>query len=162
MKTPSPDLVNSWLASGAECSFLTVGDDDKAGVPGADFESSCNLEVRSHIWTGHPTLSRTGPFKTLALAGVFDSVVVSSEHGVSKPEAAIFEIALNELGIEAGSAWHIGDSLESDVAGALNVGLGAVWVNRRGEELLAHQPSPSIEVSLLTDLIGRLTNQTQG
>ena len=43
----------------------------------------------------------------------------------------IFDLALRELCVGARDAWHVGDSLASDVAGARNAGLaGAVWLNR--------------------------------
>lgn len=51
-----------------------------------------------------------------------------------------------------GSAWHVGDSLTSDIAGASNAGLGAaVWLNRTGA-VLADGVRPDYEIALLTEL----------
>jgi HAD superfamily hydrolase (TIGR01549 family) len=67
------------------------------------------------------------------LAGLLDAVIVSGEAGVSKPDPRIFEIAGQAVDVPLAAAWHVGDSLTSDVAGAANARLGAgVWLNRSG------------------------------
>jgi HAD superfamily hydrolase (TIGR01549 family) len=91
--------------------------------------------------------------KALAIESYFDSVVVSGEHGVAKPDAAIFRHALDALGVAPDEALHVGDSLEADVAGALNAGLTAVWLNRHGEERDASHPAPHHEITSLTELL---------
>lgn len=62
----------------------------------------------------------------------FETIIVSSEVGAAKPDPTIFRIALDELGVAAEDAWHVGDSLSADVAGARAAGMTAVWLNRRG------------------------------
>jgi putative hydrolase of the HAD superfamily len=69
----------------------------------------------------------------LALAGVkqyFDVIVASGDIGFAKPSPAIFRHTLEGLGLSDDNAWHVGDSLDSDVAGARASGLTAVWLNR--------------------------------
>jgi putative hydrolase of the HAD superfamily len=63
----------------------------------------------------------------------FDAIVVSGDLGISKPDARPFQSILSQLGVEPGSALMVGDSLHSDVQGAQNVGMQAVWVNRTGK-----------------------------
>src|SRR5215211_4894520 len=58
----------------------------------------------------HDVLERTG------LRGLVDTVVISAELGVAKPDPAIFRAALGRLGAAAEGAVHVGDSLEHDVA----------------------------------------------
>ncbi len=66
----------------------------------------------------------------LELEPLFDTIVISGEVGVSKPDAAIFELAFEELGRPAKStALMIGDSLSSDITGANNFGIAACWYN---------------------------------
>ena len=67
---------------------------------------------------------------TLNIEHWFDAVIIAGEVGVAKPNVGIFEMAIDELGIEKDNIWHIGNSLESDVAGAKAAGLFAVWLNR--------------------------------
>lgn len=84
-----------------------------------------------HYVLGVITNGNTYP-ERCGLAGVFRVCVYSQEEGVSKPDPRLFEIALERVGIEPAEALHVGDSLESDVAGARAAGLRAVWLNRDG------------------------------
>lgn len=47
---------------------------------------------------------------------------------VGKPAPAFFEMALEELGVPESSAAMVGDDVESDVAGAMGVGLAGILV----------------------------------
>ena len=67
--------------------------------------------------------------EALDLRRWFDTVVISSQAGAAKPSALPFRLALEQLQIGAGEAWHIGDSPE-DVAGARAAGLPCVLVRR--------------------------------
>jgi FMN phosphatase YigB (HAD superfamily) len=78
-------------------------------------------------------------------------VVVSADLGVAKPDAAVFEHALEQLDIDRADAVMIGDSIAKDVDGALAAGLRAVWVNRTGQPVPADRPD-LVEVSTLSDL----------
>jgi HAD superfamily hydrolase (TIGR01549 family) len=62
----------------------------------------------------------------------FDAILCSAVEEVEKPEAAIFERALDRLGARAGDALHVGDSIRNDVEGARAVGLAAALVDRDG------------------------------
>ena len=57
--------------------------------------------------------------------------VFSQDHGgIEKPDARIFQIALEKSGYSADELVHVGDSIKSDVEGAANVGIKSVWLNR--------------------------------
>lgn len=75
----------------------------------------------------HDVLARTG------LRELLDGVATSAEVGASKPDAHLFEAALEIAGVEAADAVHVGDHLVEDVAGALRAGLRAVWLRRADE-----------------------------
>jgi putative hydrolase of the HAD superfamily len=64
------------------------------------------------------------------LADYFDAVAIEGEVGIGKPEAAIFQRALDELGIAPGDAVMIGDNLEWDVGGAERMGIAGIWLDR--------------------------------
>ena len=76
----------------------------------------------------HDVLERTG------LRGLVDAVVISAELGAAKPDPAIFRAALERLGATAAETVHVGDSVETDVAGARAAGLEAVLVARNGAQ----------------------------
>jgi FMN phosphatase YigB (HAD superfamily) len=58
-------------------------------------------------------------------------------------------MALDMLGVAPAEAWHIGDTLATDIAGARGA---AVWLNRTGRERGEHEPEPDLEVRSLLDL----------
>lgn len=62
----------------------------------------------------------------LGLAARVDHAVFSSEVGRRKPDAAIFEAALDALEVGPERALHVGDRLREDVAGAAALGMRTV------------------------------------
>ncbi len=62
----------------------------------------------------------------------FAFVIFSQDVGVEKPDKRIFEIAAQRAGCQLNQLLHVGDSLESDVAGANRAGVRSVWLNREG------------------------------
>lgn len=64
----------------------------------------------------------------------FGFVVFSQDVGVEKPDAGMFLAACRQAGCAPCELVHIGDSLESDVAGANAVGAASVWLNRDAKE----------------------------
>jgi FMN phosphatase YigB (HAD superfamily) len=88
-------------------------------------------------------------------AGVMDlfaTVVVSDEVGWRKPNPAIFEAALRQLGVEPGQALFVGDRPDIDVAGAQAVAIDAVWINRPGAPLPTGVGPPRFEIRDLAEL----------
>ena len=71
-------------------------------------------------WLLHRDLEHMG------LAGRLDFSVFSSEVGMRKPHPAIFERALEALGVEPERALFVGDRLFEDVRGAAEVGMTTV------------------------------------
>ncbi|MGD8492828.1 MAG: HAD family hydrolase [Desulfobacterales bacterium] len=62
-------------------------------------------------------------------AKVFDTIVISSEVGVKKPDPAIFALALQRTGIAPADAIHVGDT-HDDVAGAIAAGIQPIFITR--------------------------------
>jgi putative hydrolase of the HAD superfamily len=71
-------------------------------------------------WLLHRDLDQLG------VAGRLDAAVFSSEVGWRKPHPAIFERALDALGVEAPNALFVGDRLYEDVGGASQLGMRTV------------------------------------
>ena len=72
----------------------------------------------------------------LGIADLMSFEVFAQDHGgIEKPDPRIFEIALREAGCEPHELLHVGDSQESDVAGALNAGATPVLLDRDGTRL---------------------------
>lgn len=71
----------------------------------------------------------------LRRAGVlshFERVIDSGVAGVAKPDPAIFRRALEEMGVAADRAVHVGDLVSQDVEGARSAGIAAVLVDDGG------------------------------
>lgn len=80
-------------------------------------------------------------------------VVVSGDDGLPKPDPRIFARALDAAGCRPGDrALHVGDSLPSDVAGALGARLVAVWLDREGRGLRPGDPRPHATIRSLAEL----------
>ncbi|MCM3734947.1 HAD family hydrolase [Bacillus cytotoxicus] len=64
---------------------------------------------------------------SLELEKYMDTILVSEQEGMKKPQAEIFLRALERLGVEPEESIYIGDHPENDVIGARNVGMHAIW-----------------------------------
>jgi putative hydrolase of the HAD superfamily len=64
--------------------------------------------------------------KNSGLLPYFETITDSSSVGKKKPDPEIFNHALKVGGVRSSEAVMIGDSLEADIEGALNVGMHAV------------------------------------
>ena len=65
---------------------------------------------------------------SLDLAPLVDTVVLASDVGAAKPDPAIFQRALERLGVSRRDAVVVGDDPKQDLAGARNAGLRAIDV----------------------------------
>ncbi|MGH7801805.1 MAG: HAD family hydrolase [Thermodesulfobacteriota bacterium] len=61
----------------------------------------------------------------------FDMIIDSTNIGLVKPDARIFQFVLEKLKLSNGQARHIGDLYGSDVMGGLNAGIDVIWLNNR-------------------------------
>ena len=63
----------------------------------------------------------------------FDTVVISRDIGIRKPDPEIFNFTLENLGTERDKTIHVGDSLEEDIHGAKKAGMKTVWIGENSE-----------------------------
>ena len=68
--------------------------------------------------------------KYCGLEGMFRFAVFSQDCAIEKPDAGIFEIAIEKAGCSHDELLHVGDSIEDDVEGSLGAGIRGVWLNR--------------------------------
>ncbi len=130
-----------------------------SGVPaqrmGEVRECLAHLHDERHLWCSvrdrtHESLSRLRDAglrlgivsnsdgrveQALAEAGLreyFDVVIDSSLVGIEKPDPAIFQAALDALGVRPEEALYVGDLYEVDVVGARAAGIEAVLLTPAG------------------------------
>ncbi|MCP5096593.1 MAG: noncanonical pyrimidine nucleotidase, YjjG family [Chloroflexi bacterium] len=82
----------------------------------------------------------------------FESVTISDEVGVAKPNGRIFDIAFASMGNPAKSdVLIIGDSLSSDMQGGINYGIDTCWFNDNSKQRSNGLPI-TYEINQLADL----------
>jgi putative hydrolase of the HAD superfamily len=69
------------------------------------------------------------------LASYFGVIVIEGEFGVGKPDAAVYRHALRVLDARAEDTCMVGDHLDFDVAGAQQLGVQGIWIDRAGAGL---------------------------
>ena len=93
----------------------------------------CKLGIISNAWPYLESL-----LHMLGLWPYFESVIISAQVGLSKPNPAIFELALRTLGIPAEKAIFV-DDIPQNVMAAERVGLKGLWLTRTS---IAEAPAP--------------------
>jgi putative hydrolase of the HAD superfamily len=104
--------------------------------------------VRLGVVSNNILLEQQEKMRQCGFTGYIDTLVVSEEAGVSKPDPRIFRFALERLGCAPDEAVMIGDSWAADIEGARGAGIRAIWFNRTGET----RPAPGADVDELTSL----------
>jgi putative hydrolase of the HAD superfamily len=69
------------------------------------------------------------------LAKYFETILVEGELGYGKPDMRIYRLALSALGLEPEDTCMIGDNLNWDVEAPQNLGIRAIWIDRKGNGL---------------------------
>lgn len=82
-----------------------------------------------HLITNGFEETQHAKLRSSGLAPFFKVVVTSEGSNSLKPQREIFDYALTKTGAAVAESLMIGDALDVDVAGALNVGMDAVHVN---------------------------------
>ncbi|MFQ5915742.1 MAG: HAD family hydrolase [Nitrospinota bacterium] len=90
----------------------------------------------------------------MGLRDYFLRVAISDELGWRKPHPRVFQDMVENLGVEPAESLYVGDTYETDVAGAKAAGLYAAWVNPKGQK--SGDVPPDFEVRSLAELKERL------
>jgi putative hydrolase of the HAD superfamily len=85
--------------------------------------------------------------------GYFSEVITSEKSNSMKPHPEIFEFALQTTGAACPDCLMIGDALDIDVLGAINVGMDCVYYNPQRKP---HREKPTYEIANLAELLAIL------
>jgi putative hydrolase of the HAD superfamily len=88
----------------------------------------------------------------VGLENSFDDIFTARQLGATKPDPAFFAAVLAELGCAPGEVAMVGDDYVTDVGGAKEVGLRAVWFNADSLPCFAAHPVHDAEVRAMADL----------
>ncbi len=108
----------------------------------ADLRAHYQLAALSN---GNADVERVG------LGDYFHFALSADGVGRAKPDALMFEQALQLAGVDAVQALHVGDHPEHDIQGAQKAGLHTLWVNFSGAPWRAGEP-PTLEVRSLEEV----------
>jgi 2-haloacid dehalogenase len=90
--------------------------------------------------------------KKLGIGKYFEAIIVSDEIGISKPHKGYFDIVMETCGNPPkNKVLVIGDSLNSDMKGAINYGLDSCWCNLFGQ-INYSKIQPLFEINALSKL----------
>ncbi len=92
--------------------------------------------------------------EALEKAGIrplIDALVTSRDFGTAKPDPAIYVEGARRLAVPLAATLMVGDRLDTDVLGALNAGIPAVWLRHPGAIAI-----PGIAPTHTIDRLGEL------
>ena len=85
------------------------------------------------------------------LRSLIDALVTSRDFGKAKPDPAIYVEGARRLGVPLETTCMVGDRLDTDIAGAINAGIPAVWLKHPGAVMIG-DASPTHIITRLGDL----------
>jgi HAD superfamily hydrolase (TIGR01509 family) len=113
------------------------------------------------VTNGPPGAQRT-KLDSLGVADRFDAAVFAGHDTPSKPHPEPFRQALDVLGAQPAASLFVGDSLESDIAGAQTAGLRSAWVAGDHTAPAEHERMESVTPEYVLDSTGDLRDVLSG
>ena len=107
------------------------------------------------------TDSQLSKVRHLGLSGRIQSLTISGEVGVRKPNAKIFKVACERAGILPKEAMVVGDTIENDIVGANRAGMTSVFIDRKSDVLTPEtaDEQPDYSISNLYDVLSCLEHK---
>ncbi|MBO1520550.1 HAD-IA family hydrolase [Oceanisphaera pacifica] len=93
------------------------------------------------------------PLENTALAPYFKTVLRAGIDGRMKPAADMFNSLAQQTGVQRSEILHIGDHINTDVAGAVHAGCQAIWLNDQGRSAYDLQCLPHVELTRLEQML---------
>lgn len=115
-------------------------------------------EAQLVILTNGITKVQRSRLSKSSLKPYISKIITSQETGYNKPDPAIFEYALNEMGHKTcQDVLMVGDSLSSDIMGGINAGIDTCWYNPKNSQVL-DKVKPTYEIKTLQELLDVVAN----
>ena len=99
------------------------------------------------------------------LAKYFERILIEGEIGFGKPDARIYWLALSALGLKPEQTYMVGDNLSWDVEAPQQMGIKAIWIDRKktglpvGSTAAPHRVIRDISEVLSIFSIGRVKDE---
>jgi HAD superfamily hydrolase (TIGR01509 family) len=123
----------------AESAYRAAYDRQWRAVPGARelIRRLRELGVLIAVITNGRILEQTAKIRALELNDAIDHVFASEAVGAEKPARAFFEHVMGRLSVSCAQCVVVGDLWETDIRGALDSDMDAIWLNRYGRTCAA-------------------------
>jgi putative hydrolase of the HAD superfamily len=92
-----------------------------------DYLTSKNYQL--HLITNGFEKVQWSKLNNSGLNGYFKNVITSETSNSLKPKKEIFDFAMQKAGATVANSIMLGDNLDADIQGAMNVGMDSVFVN---------------------------------
>lgn len=144
LETTTSDLNSAFLEAMADICTL---------IPGAlELVQAVQGHAKLGIITNGFTELQAVRLERTGMSDYFEHVIISEQVGIAKPDAGIFEHAIEKMGMPCKSKiLMVGDNPHSDVLGGINVGIETCWLNHTREPSV-DGISPNYTVSSLHEL----------
>jgi len=140
----TPEQASAWFADYFEHYVAAWALHDDA-LPALEALETAFPGVRFGLITNGDLAFQRRKVEAVGLDARIDHLIASGEVGAVKPDAAIFRLACETMGVRPEQAVYVGDRLRTDAIGAARAGLTGVWLNRRDAV-----PSPDDELDAVT------------
>ena len=109
------------------------------------------------------TDSQLSKVRHLGLSERIQSLMISGEIGVRKPNIEIFHVACERAGVSPKEAVFVGDTVENDIVGANRAGMTSILIDRKSDVLVAEtaDAQPDYTISNLHDVLSCLEHETK-
>lgn len=125
--------------------YRTVYNDHRKPLPGTKkLLTNLSAHTKLSVVTNGLTEPQFEKLKNCGIDHWFDSVIVSDMVGYAKPDKKIFLTALRRLNVKPEQVAFVGDSWDSDIVPAHELGMKAFWLNRYG----SNSPDKSIATEI--------------
>jgi HAD superfamily hydrolase (TIGR01549 family) len=109
------------------------------------------LGIVANIWSQKdPVLQE---LRRLEILDCFDTLIFSSDYGIVKPSPALFQRAIDALGVCTSRILFVGDDYDLDIIGAKQLNLATAWINPLDKVLASTLVTPDLTIHDLSDLL---------
>lgn len=121
-------------------------------------EVEASLRTLSEHYTLGAVSNGNANVARLSIGEYFSFAISAESAGASKPDPRVFEATLKAAQCAPPELVHIGDHHEHDIAGAAQMGMRTVWINRSGDAFPGDTPPHATitDLSQLTETIENL------
>ena len=107
------------------------------------------------------TDSQLSKVRHLGLSERIQSLTISGEIGVRKPNLEIFKVASERANVLPKEAVYVGDTIQNDIVGANRAGMKSIFINRKSEALASKtaDEQPDYTISNLYEALSCLAHK---